>query len=115
MTSADLQKLLHDALVFGHRAILEHGLLQRVLSTEPEALLAELSVSSPLVLGSVRLYVRELLRNEQLRDGVEPEEAADYLARLFLSYLGSHGRWNLADRDEVERLVRTQFTGGILA
>lgn len=111
----DLHAKLVDGIVFGHRAILEHGLLQRVLSTEPDDLLAELSVSTPLVGGVVRSYVRELLRAEPLRDGVDADEAADYIARLYLSYLGSHGQWDLADRAEVERLVRTQFTAGILA
>ena len=35
-------------------------------------------------------------------------------ARLFLSYLGSHGSWDLADRDQVRRLVRTQLLAGVV-
>ena len=41
--------------------------------------------------------------------------AAEYIARLFLSYLGSHGSWDMADRDQVRRLVRTQLLGGVVA
>jgi len=111
----DLTTKLVDGLVFGHAAIHEHRLLQRVLSSEPEALLEELSSSSLLVLGVVRSYVLELLRGETLQVGVDPTMAADYLARLYLSYLGSHGQWNLVDRTEVARLVHTQFVAGILA
>ncbi len=111
----DLTAKLVDGLVFGHAAILEHRLLQRVLSSEPEALLEELSSSSSLVFEVVRGYLVELLNGENLRAGVDHIEAADYLARLYLSYLGSQGQWNLADPIEVARLVRTQFVAGILA
>ncbi len=113
-TAPDLTAKLVEGIVFGHRAIVEHRLLQRILSTEREALLAELSESSLLVLGVIRAYVQELLRGEELRAGIDPEEAADHIARLFLSYLGSGGRWDLTDRDEVTRLVRTQFVAGVL-
>lgn len=102
-------------LIYGHRAILEHGLLQQMLSTEPEEFLAELSASTPLVLGVIRAYLEELLAGEPLAPGVDRHEAADYLARLYLSYLGTEGSWDLTDDAEVERLVHTQFLGGILA
>ena len=40
---------------------------------------------------------------------------AEYLTRMLLSHIGTAGRWDLADRDQVERLVRTQFLAGIIA
>lgn len=110
----DLTTTLVDALVFGHRAIHEHRVMQQVLSTEPEALLTEISATNQSILAVVRSYVRELLRSESLRPGIDADEASEYLARMFLSHLGSHGQWDLSDPDEVRRLVTSQFTGGIL-
>ncbi len=62
-----------------------------------------------------RDYFVELLGHEQLRPGVDVGEAADYLARLFLSYLGSQGSWDLTDEGDVRRLVRTQLLAGVVA
>jgi AcrR family transcriptional regulator len=106
---------LCTGLVFGHRAITEHRLLQQVLSTEPEALLEELSATSEVVLDAIRGYLAGLLADESLRPGVTAGEAADHLARLYLSYLGSQGRWDLTDEAAVNRLVRTQLLAGIVA
>jgi AcrR family transcriptional regulator len=111
----DLTAKLEAALVFGHRAIDEHTLLQRILRTEPEALLEELSHTVPLIEALIRAYLLALVRGERLRPGVEPVDAADYLTRMLLSYVGSQGQWDLTDQDQVTRLVRTQFVAGILA
>ena len=105
---------IRRGLIFGHRALEEHRLLHRMLSTEPEALLTELSESSPLVWEVVRAYLEELLADEELAPGVDRAEAADYLARLYLSYLATQGGWDLADEAAVDRLVATQFLAGIL-
>ena len=106
-------KLVH-ALQVGHREIEGHKLLQQVLSTEPEALLKELAASGPVLGNVLRDSLIDDLRREPLRPGVDIDEAADYLARHFLSYVGSQGRWDLDDRGEVERLVRMQFLAGIV-
>lgn len=111
----DLTAKLRRGLMFGHQAIEEHALLQRVLATEPEALLAELSNTVPLIEQAIRAYLLALLRSEELRPGVDAAEAADYLTRLFLSYLGSQGRWDFTDPAEVDRLVRRHLVAGILA
>lgn len=113
--ASDLATKLEEGLIFGHRAIHEHTLLQRILRTEPEALLEELSQTVPLIEAAMRAYLLALLRNERLRPGVEPGEAADYLTRMFLSYMGSQGQWDLTDRSQVKRLVRSQFVAGLLA
>jgi len=44
----------------------------------------------------------------------DPEEAADYVARMLLSFIGNQGRWDLADPADVARLVRTELLAGIL-
>ena len=114
-TEATVAGQIERGLIFGHRAILGHRLLQQMLSTEPEEFLAELSVSTQVVHGAIRSHLEDLLAGEVLAPGVDRHEAADYLARLYLSYLGTPGGWDLTDETEVERLVRTQFLGGVLA
>jgi hypothetical protein len=101
--------------MFGHQAVEEHALLQRILATEPEALLAELSNTVPLIEQAVRAYLLALLRGARLRPGVSALEASDYLTRLFLSYVGSQGQWDFTDAAAVDELVRTQFLAGVLA
>lgn len=106
-------KLVHGLLT-GHRALEEHHLLQQVLSTEREALLSELAAVGPLLLAEICSVMRRALDEEAVRPGVDRDEAADYLARLFLSYLGSVGGSDLADPAAVTTLVRTFLLGGIL-
>jgi len=55
-----------------------------------------------------------LLADERVRPGLDVDEAAGYITGLFLSYLGSPGRWDLTDDAAVHRLVRTQFLAGVL-
>jgi AcrR family transcriptional regulator len=111
----DLEAKLVRGIVFGHQAILDHLLLQRVLLSEPELLLTEFHTSLPGFADVVRDYLAGLLATATLREGVDSTDAADYLSHLFLSYLGSHGRWDLADEASVRELVRTQFLAGIIA
>jgi AcrR family transcriptional regulator len=106
---------LRAGLVLGHRAIHDHALLQQVLRTEPGELLAELAASEPLLHGVVAERVRAVLEGRPLAPGVVLGEATDYVTSLFLSYLGSQGRWDLADEAAVDRLVRVQLLGGVLA
>ena len=110
----DLEAKLVRGLVWGHRAIEEHTLLQRILGTEPELLLHELQNTIPVMTQLVQAYLVELLGRERLRAGVDVGEAAAYVGGLFLSYLGSQGGWDLSDEDAVRRLVRTQLLAGVL-
>ena len=111
----DLTAKLVRGLMFGYGAIQEHALLQQLLRVEPGEILEELSASTPLVGDAISAYLLGQLGREHLRAGVDPAEAADYLTRLFLSYLGSQGQWDLTDRTAVDHLVRTQLLAGILA
>ena len=106
-------KLVHG-LVVGHRALDDHRLLQQVLSTDREALLAEFAELAPMLVDEVRNELASVLVGERLRAGIDVPAAADYLARLFLSYLTTSGGHDLSDREAVGRLVRTFFVGGIL-
>lgn len=114
----DLAARLRLALSSGHRSLDDHTLLHRLLRTEPEAVMTELSVATDLVLELIIAYLGDQLRAEQAAGRARPDldvpEAADHLGRLYLSYLGAPGRWDLDDPAEVERLVCTQFLGGIV-
>jgi AcrR family transcriptional regulator len=114
-TEPDLESKLVRGLLFGHRAIDEHALLQQLLSTEPEVLLPNLRSVLPFMEDLVRAYLRTELTALAVRPGVDLDDAADYLTGLFLSYLGSPGQWDLSDETAVRHLVRTQFLGGIIA
>ena len=43
------------------------------------------------------------------------DAAADYVARMVLSLIGSPGRWDMDDPDQVRELVRDELLGGVLA
>jgi AcrR family transcriptional regulator len=114
--AADFAGLLEEALVFAHRAVEEHEVLQKILQTEPELLLPQLTVESQRVLGFISRFLVPYLERERdrLRPGLDPEEAADYVARMLLSFIGAQGRWDLTDREQVARLVRTELLAGVL-
>jgi len=112
--AGDFAGLLEEALVFAHRAIEEHEVLQKILETEPERLLPQLTVQSERILVFIRGFLVPYLERERLRPGVDPGEAADYVSRMLLSFTASPGRWDLTDRAQVAELVRTELVAGIL-
>lgn len=98
----------------GRRILAEHEVLQQVLVTDPDRLLPQLEAIMPMVIGVVRDYLVGQLRLAS-PDAADADlvERADYVARLFVSYLGSHGSWDLEDPDEARRLVRTQLLAAL--
>ena len=115
----DLASRLEQALVFARRSILEHAVLQKVLSTEPEILLPLLTIEQHRVVRYITAYLVPLLEAERSEGRLDPVvdvgRAADHVSRLALSLIGSPGRWDLSDPDEVRELVRRELLGGILA
>lgn len=115
----DLASRLDLAFVAGNRALTDHALLHRLLRTEPEAVLTELAVATDLVLGLIVASLTDALDHEilagRVRSDLDVPVAADHLGRLFLSYLGTPGDWDLADPDRRAELVTTRFLAGILA
>ena len=111
----DFAHLLEEALVFAHRAVEEHAVLQKMLQTEPERLLPQLTVESERVLVFIRGFLVPYLERERLAPGVDAEQAADYVARMLLSFIGNQGRWDLTDPTQVRRLVRTELLAGVLS
>jgi AcrR family transcriptional regulator len=110
----DVATRLERGLMFAHQAVEDHALLQKVLETEPERLLPHLTRSSPMVLGVLHDYLQPFLVDEALRPGLTVDRAADWLARMTLSFIIAPGRWDLTDRADVRRLVRSHLLAGVL-
>jgi AcrR family transcriptional regulator len=113
----NLTELLQRGLVFARQQLQQHEVLRKMLDTEPERLLPLLSTEStkslPFIASFLMPYLEREERAGRLRDGVDIERAADYLARGILSLIGSSGRWNLDDEEQVRTLVRDELLGGI--
>jgi AcrR family transcriptional regulator len=109
-----LVEVLERGLPFAHRSILEHEVLQRVLETEPGTLLPKLTVDVTRVTALISGFLAPYLSRDRLAPGVEAHEAADFLARMVLSYITSPGSWDLEDPVQVATLVRTELLAGIL-
>lgn len=112
--AGSLEEVLTLGIVFAHRDVAAHEVLQRVLRSEPELLLPKLTVEAAGAQRMIAAFLEPYLANERLAPGVDRSEAADFLARMALSYIASPGRWDLEDPDQVRRLVRAELLGGIL-
>ena len=112
--AATLEEVMERGIAFAHRAIVEHEVLQRVLQTEPETVLLTITVESNRIRGAIAEFLAPYLRQHGLVDGVEPNEAADFLARMVLSYMASPGRWDLDDPEQVAQLVRGELLAGVV-
>jgi AcrR family transcriptional regulator len=113
--ATSLEEVMERGLTFAHRSIAEHEVLQRVLLTEPELLLPQLTVKNE---GTVRLvagFLTPYLERHPPAAGIAVDEATEFLARMVLSYIAAPGRWDLDDPDQVARLVRAELLGGIVA
>ena len=111
----DFADMLEEALLYAHEAVEGHAVLQQVLATEPERLIPTLTVESGRICRQIAEFLVPYLRAEpRLRPGVDAAEAADYVARMLLSWIGSPGRWDLTDRRQVRALVETEFLAGVL-
>lgn len=116
--AADFGSLVEEGLVFAHRAVGEHVVLQKILVTEPEKLLPLMTTEQHRPLRFITAYLVPFLEREQregrLRAGLDQAAAADFVARMLLSLIGSPGRWNLDDPAAVRRLVREDLLVGVL-
>jgi hypothetical protein len=91
----------------------DHVVLQHLLRTEPGGVLPQLQATAPVALAVIRDYLAPLLAAERLRPGVDVDEAAELLARLFLSFTVNQGSWDLSDPVQVSELVRTRLLAGV--
>jgi AcrR family transcriptional regulator len=112
--ATSLEEVMERGLMFAHRAVAEHEVLQRMLQTEPEALLPTLTVEGEGTQRLIAAFLLPYLERHELAPGVDAREAADFLARMALSYIASAGRWDLDDPVQVARLVRGELLAGIV-
>ena len=110
---ADFAELLEEALLFAHQAVEAHEVLQKLLVTEPDRLLPQLNLDSARVLDLVSSFIEPHVPPDRLPDGVSKAEMADYVARVFLSFISAQGDWDLTDRVQVRELVRTELLAGL--
>jgi len=108
-----LEEVMERGLVFAHKAVLGHEVLQRILQIEPEILLPRLTVEANETHKLVAAFLVPYLVRHGMSEGSDLERAADFLARMILSYIGSPGRWDLDDPEQVARLVRAELLAGI--
>jgi AcrR family transcriptional regulator len=117
MDAPDLVTLVERALIFARRAILEHRVLQTVLVTEPDRLLPLITLQDDWVVSRISLFLVPFLERERqagrLRDGLDLPVAAEFIARMFLSIVGSPGR-DLEDPAVVASTARLEILGGVL-
>jgi AcrR family transcriptional regulator len=108
-----LEEVMERGLVFARNALLKHEVLQRILQTEPEILLPRLTVEANETHKLVAAFLTPYLVRHGMAEGTDVDAAADFLARMVLSYIGSPGRWDLNDPAQVARLVRAELLAGI--
>lgn len=112
--SPNLADRLEEALLVAHRAVGEHRVLQKMLETEPETLMARLTLGGDRLVRLLAAWLGPYLADTALREGVTVEAAGEYLARMMLSLIGTQGQWDLSDRAEVTRLVARELLAGIV-
>jgi hypothetical protein len=65
-------------------------------------------------LNLIAAFLTPYLTRHPLAPGIQVDEAAEFLARMVLSYIAAAGRWDLDDPEQVARLVRAELLGGIV-
>jgi AcrR family transcriptional regulator len=109
-----LEQVMERGIRFAHRSILEHEVLQRVMQTEPEMLLPALTVESVRIRQGIADFLVPFLEQRGVAEGVDLRDAADFLARMVISYMSAPGRWDLDDPDQVAQLVRSELLAGVV-
>jgi len=113
-SSASLEEMMERGIMFAYRSIIEHEVLQRVMQTEPDKLLPILTVESNRIREGIAVVLAPYLEQRGLASGVDRVDAADFLARMILSYISAPGRWDLEDPEQVGLLVRSELLAGVV-
>ena len=113
-----LEDRLVEGFLMGNRMIRSSRIMANLMDPDLDELVSALRPAEPLVHSVIVDYLRALLVEEaaagRLRPGTDPGEAADYLARMILSVMGSPAGVDLADPVATRDLVRRQFLAGIV-
>lgn len=110
----DVTTLLERGLVAARRRLDEHEVLQRALEDEADQIVPALATLMPIVIDLLQAELAARLVREPLCPGVDVDQAAELLARLSLSLIGSPGTWDMDDPAAVRRLVRGQLLAGVV-
>lgn len=113
--AASLNEVLERGIVFARRSLVGHEVLQRILETEPGVLLPKLTIEMDRIVAMVAGFLTPYLVRFPLAEGIDIHQAADYLARMTLSYIATPGSWDLEDPAQVAELVGGQLLAGIIA
>lgn len=112
-----LEDRLVAGLVIGRKVMTRSRILANLMDPDFAELIAAVQPSEPLIHGVIRDYMRGALEDEQaagtLRDGVDLDDASDYLMRMTLSWLGSPAGVDVTDDAAARRVVRSEFLAGI--
>lgn len=111
---SDVTALLERGLVAARRRLDQHAVLQRALEAEADQIVPQLATLMPILVELLRAELAERLQYERLCPGVQVGEAADLLARLSLSLIGSPGACDMDDPAAVRHLVRDQLLAGVI-
>lgn len=116
---ATLEDRLVVGLLVGRRMIARSRILSNISSPEIGELLEVSQPAEPLVRSVVRAYMRSQLEEEaragRVRPHLDMEIAADYLARMSLSWMANSPGLDLGDEEAVRHVVRTQFLAAVVA
>src|SRR5271168_5270489 len=112
--AGSLEEVLERGLVFDRQSLREHEVLQKMLEIDPEVLVPKLTVESNRTVGLIAGFLVPYLHEHGMAESVEIHEAADFLARMILSYISSPGHWDLGDPEQVAALVRTELLAGVV-
>jgi len=112
--AASLEEVMERGIMLARESLVHHEVLQRVVQTDPDVLLPKITVESSRIRRVIAAFLVPYIRRHGIAAGVDETEAADFLARMVLSYIASPGRWDLTDRAAVRELVRTELLPGIV-
>ena len=113
-----MEDRLVAGLVIGRKLMSKSKILANLRDRDVVELIEAAQPSDPLVRSVIRSYMESQVREEQeagrFKPSVDSAVAADYLARMTLSCMGSSPTLDLADEEGVREMVRTQFLGALL-
>ena len=101
-----LEDVVATALRQGHRWLQEHEVLQRLVATEAGRVVPTIEDEVRRLVPEIATFIGPWLPSHD-------PAAAEYVARMVLSLIGSPGRWDLDDDAQLDDLVRTEILAGV--
>ena len=108
-----LEEVMERGLVFAHRALVEHEVLQRILVTEPEILLPRLTTEADQTHTLVAAFLAPYLVRHGMAEGAELDGRRTSWPAWCSPTSALPGRWDLNDPEQVALLVRSELLAGI--